>query len=494
MPYTSGTVTNWCNKAFTGDSLATGDGTTLIFSGTLTNYPIFPESLEISYTIGGTPYTATTSAGGVITGTSLAGTLTSEKDYSLTFSTAPDNTTNIVAAYTGKGVLQKVKDFVVSPSITNVIGTGDGTTTVFSTTLTGTSSNISKGQVHVRFKIGIDEYFVWDDGLGTFDHHSLISASSIDYTTKAISITFTDAITNLYDIVCTFTDGAEGQDWLILSEYNTQNNAVSDAFPGELLKTMLFRNSGENYQDNVTVGVRETKYATALYFSWDCLCYYDADFNELFRDKIFNSAYNTTYKAYTNNPQLPTAELNLNYNIFSSKNRIIVVVRSAATVDSSIYLGLGLRYTDTISYQNPLLCAASSSGNKSYNSLSSDFDSIITTKYYNSNYVDRSNNRNGAYLSGNYSYTSHSEKGVGISTTAIGDCTDSSVLLTPVDFFAGNVSVEKEVLLFRLENVYGCFSPAVSSGDSIIVGSDSYKVFQSAYKTAPYDYFCVKEE
>ena len=88
--------------AITSEIIGAGDGTTAGFSGTLANYPVLVSSVTIHYTIGATPYTATDDGAGTITGTDISsGTITySTGAWSLTFTTAPDNATNITADYT----------------------------------------------------------------------------------------------------------------------------------------------------------------------------------------------------------------------------------------------------------------------------------------------------------------------------------------------------------------------------------------------------------
>jgi len=87
-------------NSITGEVIGTGDGTTLSFSGTLVNAPTSPGSLSISYTIGTIPYTATDNGAGIVTGTSVSGTITYlTSAWSLTFTTAPDNETDIEADY-----------------------------------------------------------------------------------------------------------------------------------------------------------------------------------------------------------------------------------------------------------------------------------------------------------------------------------------------------------------------------------------------------------
>ena len=85
----------------TGESLGTGDGSTLIFSGTFADPPLKPGSVTVHYTIGTVAYTATDNGENSITGTSLNGNI----DYytgrfRLFFASAPDLSSAITGDYT----------------------------------------------------------------------------------------------------------------------------------------------------------------------------------------------------------------------------------------------------------------------------------------------------------------------------------------------------------------------------------------------------------
>ena len=83
-----------------GEVIGTGDGTTTSFSDTLAHPKVYPGTLTVHYTISSTDYTATDDGNGNISGTDCSGTINYDTGaISLTFTTAPDNGTNITADY-----------------------------------------------------------------------------------------------------------------------------------------------------------------------------------------------------------------------------------------------------------------------------------------------------------------------------------------------------------------------------------------------------------
>ncbi|MEK7485517.1 MAG: hypothetical protein AABZ60_14425, partial [Planctomycetota bacterium] len=257
MPWTTGNVSTFTNKFIsTPETIGTGDGADTTFSYTVSKPPIFLNGVKISYVIATVTYTPTSDSSGNFTGTGLtSGSVTEAGFIDLVFSTAPDNLSLIrVTEYTTKGLLQKFIDFVVTNKFTEIVGTGDGAETVFSATLANVT--IAKGQVRIKFKIAGVIYWVWDDGNGAF-LHAEITTGTIDYDTGDINLEFENPIDNAYDIDVLYTTGAEGQDWLIFHEDLSQSNALTDAFPGLLLKQYVLRNSGKNWAEHIVLGFRE---------------------------------------------------------------------------------------------------------------------------------------------------------------------------------------------------------------------------------------------
>lgn len=100
-------------KVFTTGSFASGtavtsetantdpDGSLKYFSGTLAHGAIQNSSVTFTATIAATPVTATDNGSGIVSGTGVTGTINYTTGiWTLTYTTAPDNTTNITASYT----------------------------------------------------------------------------------------------------------------------------------------------------------------------------------------------------------------------------------------------------------------------------------------------------------------------------------------------------------------------------------------------------------
>ncbi|MBV6340175.1 hypothetical protein [Candidatus Magnetobacterium casense] len=90
------------NNSYTGEVTGTGNGSTTVFSATLTHVPVEKSSITVHHTRGTVPYTATANDSGVITGTNIAsGSINYESGaINITFTLAPDNATNITVDYT----------------------------------------------------------------------------------------------------------------------------------------------------------------------------------------------------------------------------------------------------------------------------------------------------------------------------------------------------------------------------------------------------------
>lgn len=114
MPSTTGTVTSFqgvltallayvhsvLGIAITGESIGTPDGTIVTFVGNLAKTEVVLNTFSFAYTIGTVAYTGVSDATGNITGTSItSGTLEVDGSYTITFTTAPDDATTLLAEY-----------------------------------------------------------------------------------------------------------------------------------------------------------------------------------------------------------------------------------------------------------------------------------------------------------------------------------------------------------------------------------------------------------
>lgn len=88
------------------ETLASGDGSTLVFAGVLSNQIVRESSINITATIGSTSYEITDDGAGNLLGLGISGTISySSGAYSIIFSSPPDNATNIEATYDYGGVI-----------------------------------------------------------------------------------------------------------------------------------------------------------------------------------------------------------------------------------------------------------------------------------------------------------------------------------------------------------------------------------------------------
>lgn len=120
MASTSGTVSGPFNVDYLAELIDTGDGAETSFSGTLSNVPVIISECTLNYTISATEYNIDSDSSGNFTGTGISSASVAENGtVTLSFSTAPDDTTEITLDYRAKGLLQVVLDFVTDDSMTD---------------------------------------------------------------------------------------------------------------------------------------------------------------------------------------------------------------------------------------------------------------------------------------------------------------------------------------------------------------------------------------
>lgn len=140
------------------DTVGTGDGTTTTFSATLTYTPVVAGTVTVNYTIGGTAYSATDDGAGNISGTDVTGTIDySTGAISLTFTTAPDASTSITAAYQ-----QYISKGVYFGSTRNAYGTVE-------IIQQNEEESIENRDINIVIVFGNKEsvYGIYNDGLGS---------------------------------------------------------------------------------------------------------------------------------------------------------------------------------------------------------------------------------------------------------------------------------------------------------------------------------------
>lgn len=512
MPNTTGTVSKFADTLITANETIGSSGGTN-YSYTATYKPLYVESLKINYSIGATPYVATSSTDGTITGTAVTGTVTEAGVISLTFFFTP-STSVILDEYKAKGLLTKLLDFCCTENHTDVLGTGDGVEVSF----TSASPISDVSQICVRFMINGFEYDAWADSDGNFVSPQVVFANStINYSTGEISIEFVNPPDDGTDITLLWSSGVVGQDWVILQNQNTKNDSGTDAFSGLLLKEVVLRNNGESGIDNVMFGIREYQYTGGSLWNW-CFNVYKT-FNmtqrlsgDFFHNRAFMSTSSTplsstAYSSTSNNrPYFPTLPLRDNssvkYWIISTKSVIKVIAKVNNSVYVSAYLGLGKRISSQSVYQSPTLAIGSAGSNSevTYSSTANSFCAypfnILGTGLVNGIFLDDSNSPNCLFnISANrsdWNLTSYT------GTTLSSKKTKNNLsILYPVylsNAFASSSSLSNNVrkTICQLDGTYLLLGQGVASEDTVTIDSDTYWVFQNTFRTTEYSYFCVK--
>lgn len=502
MPFATGTAYQFSNQVITAvESIGNGDGVQTVFNYDISRPTAFLGSLQGSYTIGGGVFNFTSDSSGNITGTNIASGTFDGTTISITFSTAPDNATAInLDQYTSKGALQQIVDFAtngVTP-FTETVGTGDGTLTNFTQTLS--NATIAAGQCLIRFRISGAVYFAYDDGLGGFDHPK-ISTGSINYSTPSVNITFTDPIDNGFVIEAIYTNSSiAGRDWLLLREDNAKDTSGTDSYPGELLKQFILKNSGtsgkiNNNDGGITIGMRESKNAASNIYNYQINIFrnygetqYQSD-NFIINSTDNGSTYNTTNKDFTSMPTTPVNDDVVLWYCSATKNRLLCVFRVAGTVYTNFYLGAGLPYSSILNYPKPFVAIANFNGRISFTDTQTNFDFFICR-------IGISSFLGGAYYvdpDGNYRRGDNDgyETLPATQFSDIGDLkktTDDKVLVWTTGLYDRTL----EQTLMEFEGAYYTPCTGLASEDDLIVnGSENHLIFQDIFRTDYKDYMSI---
>lgn len=498
MAFTTGSVDTFANKDIVGEVLGTGDGSTTVFNLQTAKKPIFLTPFTLKYTVSSTQHSATTDSSGNLTGTHISsGTVAETGAISVTFSTPPDNTTNITGDSRTKGLLQKVLDYIAPNNATETLGTGNGSTTVFSGTLSNT--NIAKGQMQVKFVIATQTFYAYDDGNGSFDHEKITAgSSSINYTTGAWQITFTtapDNTTNI-DTLYAHTSG-EGQDWLVVTSRKSRDSTGSDAFPSLEHKEVVLKNSGGSFKDHVWIGIRETQYPADNFYRWNLNVYFnyingdDFQVNGAGGGGHGKTGYDNTYENWTQLPGLPPNDDTMNYFIYSNKNRVIVVIRVAGTNYDLCYLGFALRFATATLYPHPYIAAGTIQDNENHTQTNDKHMMGVLAPRQFSGLAHQCLmvKPDKAWLSPD-GYDTIPIQTQNLPANTFAKNTNNNVVVFPI---YANEAGNNQKLFFQYEGVFYLPNEEVQSEDIVTVSAQNYKVFQNIHRITPFDYLCVKE-
>lgn len=499
MPYTTGTISTPFNKAFVDEIVGVGTGSQTVFTIATSKPTIFVDStFTIKYTIGSVQYTGTAS-NGTITGTNISsGTVTEAGAISITFSTAPDASTSILASYTTKGLVQKIIDYCCSTSYEESLSTSNQ----IDYTVTLANTTVSKGQCRIRFRIAGTEKEVWDDGEGNFIHTNIDEAnSSINYATGAVVIKFLQAIDTGYTVKALYTNGAtEGRDWMILLNQNSKNSSGNDAFSGLKLQELVMKNSSVNYKDFICIGLREYQSVTNnvynaslnVYDKWD-------NANETAVNKWnSNSAwsaftgYDTTYNAYVGHPLLVMKDDQMTYFISVNKRRIVVAVKVSATVYLCIYLGGYRRYSTPEQLKCPMIMIGNTV-TLSHNSTSTVLlnpNGLITSFAYFFKHDTKEKLRTDG---NNRLWPVVNNWNPGMTFPLTVTRTTNQAFVLPMYITQDSlIGVQNYNLYGELDGIYIVVNKDIRTEDILTVNSNNHIVFQNVYRTTQYDYLAVE--
>ena len=177
----------------------TPNGVLKVFTGTLAHFPVDPESLTFTATIGAAEVTATDDGNSVVTGTGVTGTINyTTGDFSLTYTTEPDDTTDIVADYS----------YLQDGAAIAAVSEGEWGNNISVTVAAGT---VSGNKVTVFYNDAAVEKFDnvnLDDTSANYIETKINGIS--DFVTVTVDAAVAAASTELLDVVSTAVSLADG--------------------------------------------------------------------------------------------------------------------------------------------------------------------------------------------------------------------------------------------------------------------------------------------
>lgn len=489
------------DKDFAGEVVDTSNGSESSFGGTLANVPVYIEGVVLDYEIGSVAKQAISDANGYFSGDNVTGgSVAEDGTWTLTTDTNVDSG-NITTDYRAKGFVTKLVEFLTDDrkQADELLGTGDDSTTSFSGTLSAGSA-VAKGQCRLEFWVDNTKYQVWDNGEGEWIH-DLITTSSLNYGTKAWSITFAQAIQDTKEIRALFSySETEGQDWVVLTERNTRDNGGSDAYPSDILKEVILKNSGSSYKESIFIGFRECKSEANSFFAVNLNGYYqrlddDGDWNDNAAGPSGHGKtnYDATRELYSNMPRISLNDDTIKYWLYASKNRVIAVARLTGSVFESLYVGHGKRFSAPSDYANPIVVIGSHSGINNHSDTGVDHTSIIFPRINGSNLivVDPENTYGDtATTSGKFVAklipTSILSTG---SVPSLDPTTTTEQLRFAIYVYLGR----DDYILMALEGVYFVPKESIQSEDTLTmtIGSQVHDLFQNVHRVDYDDYMAI---
>lgn len=487
MAFTSGIVSSFFNKVITStEVLAIGDGIETSFLLQLLNPTIFVNSLTVKYTIGSVEYTVTSNSSGVLIGDYITyGSVNEGGSISIQFSTPPDDLSEIKATeYKLKGIVRKLLDFVVGAKYTQNVGTGDGSQKIFNTTISNTP--ISKGQALLYLKISTYEYYLWDNGDGTFENDEIDSENTtLNYETGALHLELKHALDNGIASTLTYISGESGRDWFVDIVRQTRNNSnVNILTQFDLIECKL-KNAGESGKESVYTMFREycddSLSFGAINLAVDAGMTYPQD--TYWWCFAMNSRYAYEANGYKEIPHINTKDGPMSYWFMSNKNRIMGGIKVTNSIDETFYIGLGFRFSSPAYFRYPLFCAGTCGQNIRY------WDTTNHNFLANGGHYQIVYNIDATVL-GLSAHRVHPRETYNYNFSLWGTKYNDKKMLMPIYI----ESSTPKYLLMKLDGVFWLHDPTVSSGDTITVDGKEYVVFQNTFQTGELNYLAMRKD
>jgi len=297
----------------------------------------------------------------------------------------------------------------------------------------------------------------------------------------------------LLDFV-TGAPGTPGRDWTVLKNENTKDSGDPGTEPfGSTCKQVVLKNIGLSAVEEVLVGIREWQYLPSNAWGWDLNAYTTWQSGFLWNWNWVDSGltvYDATWERYTNHPMLPLLDDTMYYWFYSNRQRIMGIVKVSSNYES-FYIGFGNRFGSPSQYPYPLLVIGSMYGNYSYSSTGGTHTSVFwpfkTTTGACPIIVSPMNtyNTSATYKGYYYFIPTHDFSDPGL---ALKKTTNSKVVLQPI-----YVVVDSDTYM-SLDNVVWTPSLGIQSEDTFVIGGDTWRIFQNAFRNDWQDFGAMKEE